>query len=174
MATVTTSKTFISDQLVIIANNTPGGSGGVYDWLEGSCDKIVLAAVAASPVSNPLDRLHRPEDPGGTYKASWRVTRRVGSNQHQLRRFIGNAAAHAQYVEYGRERMIIRNPSRDKGFFYSSTAYPEPSWRWRMGPFAGKFIVSTMTKRVLAADTKYRGTWESWKSRTVQLFKANG
>jgi hypothetical protein len=120
-----------------------------------------------------LDRLHRPEDPGGTYKASWRVNRRTGSNQHQLRRFVGNASAHAQYVEYGRQRMIIRNPSRDKGFFYSSKAYPEPSWRWRMGPFAGKFIVSTMTKRVLAADIKYRGSWESWKSRTVQLFKAN-
>lgn len=88
----------ITDRAIITALNTPGGA--VFDWRDDTAEKVGLRAIALSPINNPLDATHRG-GLVGTYKASWGWDR-VGSNGHEVRATIYNAAAHADIVEFGR------------------------------------------------------------------------
>lgn len=88
----------IDDRLIISALNTPGG--GVFEWRDNTARKIIDVAIAASPINNPLNAVHRG-GVVGTFKASWGFDRR-GSNGHRVQATIYNGADHAEFVEFGR------------------------------------------------------------------------
>lgn len=94
------SRVVISDLLVIKALNTPGGSGGVWRWIEAVKRDTIKNAIRIAPTNDPLNAIHRG-GVVGTYRASFRSDGR-GSNGHFLRRSIYNTADHARIVEHGR------------------------------------------------------------------------
>lgn len=120
-----TSRAYISNALVIKALNTPGGSGGVYRWVEGFADDVLRIAVAKAPVNNPLNANHRSGGVG-TYKRSFHISR-IGSNAHALRRSIYNDAPHARIVEYGR-RSTRFAPKKVRGRYVSSDPWERFTW----------------------------------------------
>lgn len=123
----------ISEQAVIQACNTDRGSGGVARWLTRNSKRVIAEAEATAPVGNPLDNEHRPEHLVGTYKASFVLSKKIG-NQHVIRRVVVNTAPYATYVESG------RRASREWQWF-SSVAYPSPSWHKYTGAREGLHIL---------------------------------
>ena len=139
--------TAISDVLIIRACNTETGSGGVARWLSGVASRTKKLAEARAPVSDPLDRLHRPWDEGGTYKASFEVLPKVG-NQHVIQRYVTNMAPHAVFVERGRS-------ASSKQQFYSSRRWPVPHWSGHTGAREGQNILGDSLADVLRTSRAY-------------------
>jgi len=101
------TRAVISDALIIRACNKPGGSGGVYKWIEAATRDTMRYAVQGSPTGKAGNygsawHLERGSTPG-TYKRSFRMDR-SGSNGHWLRRRVANTAHHAGVVEKGRRK----------------------------------------------------------------------
>lgn len=103
----TTVKVYIPDTLVIRACNTPGGSGGVWKWIEAVKKDTLRNAVRIAPkgkMGNYGSAYHKQQGSfPGRYRASFRVDGR-GSNGHYLRRTITNIAPYAGIIEKGRPR----------------------------------------------------------------------
>jgi len=108
---------YISEMLVIKALNTPGGSGGVYRWIEACERDIITAARVLAPKNKIANARHRG-GVTGTYKASFKGVDR-GSRGHHLVRTVHNTANHAGIVEFGRPS------TRGKRYeAFSWSAYP--------------------------------------------------
>lgn len=139
--------TEISEILIIEACNS-AGKGIVARWLSGVLTRIIAECEATAPVSNPDDRLHRPWDPGGTYKASFERLGKEGSNQHIIRRGVSNTAPHAVFVERGRK-------ASTKPQYYSSKLWPDPHWSHKTGPRQGTHILENALEKVLRTSKAY-------------------
>lgn len=139
--------TEISDVLIIKATNT-AGKGVVARWLSGVVTRVIAQCEATAPVSDPLDRLHREWDEGGTYKASFDALGKAGSNGHKIRRAVSNTAPHAIFVERGRS-------ATSKDQYYSSKAWPEPHWSDFTGARAGQHIMEDALAHVLRTSRAY-------------------
>jgi hypothetical protein len=94
MAKVTTFQALID-----ASASHPGGTMGVYPYLDRIASAIITNAKRLAPRGNVLDRLH---DTGkvGTYKRSFEFNR--FGNQSVKRRRVFNTARHAGVVEKGR------------------------------------------------------------------------
>lgn len=138
----------ISDTLIIKACNTEAGSGGVARWLSGVSRRVKEECEAKAPVSDPADRMHRPWDPGGTYKASFVRGPKIG-NQHRIQRTVTNTSDHAIFVERG------RSSSRADQYFSSKRSGGEPHWSDYTGGREGKHIMEDALETVLRTSRAY-------------------
>ena len=139
--------TEISDILIIKACNTETGTGGVARWLSGVQNRVLARCIETAPVNDFVDRMHRPWDPGGTYRDSFVALGKVG-NGHVIQRAVSNTAPHAIFVERGRS-------GSSKWQFYSSKRWPEPHWSEQTGPRAGRNIMENALEDVLRTSKAY-------------------
>jgi hypothetical protein len=105
----TTTRTAISNALIIKALNTPGGSGGVYKEMERLKRSTIAQARFIAPIGKPDNAMHRG-GVTGRYKASFGSDRK-GSNGHFVRRTVYNTAPYAYYVEFGRQSTKFTLPT---------------------------------------------------------------
>jgi hypothetical protein len=90
----------ISGVALFKALHTPGGSGGVRDYVDNQAVQTVAQAIATAPVNKRSNAMHRG-GVVGTYKRSFKWDRR-GSGKTNSRATVYNTARHAYFVEFGR------------------------------------------------------------------------
>jgi len=101
--------TVISDQLIIKACNTPGGSGGVLRWNRRVAARAVRILRATAPEGNPANHAadgnqlsrREPYIPG-CYRRGFDHRNYGGGTGHRTQSVIYNSCDHARYVELGR------------------------------------------------------------------------
>jgi len=124
-----------------------GPNGPVWRWREIAMRLAEFNAIAAAPVNNPLNAVHRGMRVG-EYKRSFSTDRR-GSNQYVLRFSLSNSAAHAKYVEDGNSAT-----QRWMYFSWSKGMYAgQPIWRKGRRGRAGKHIIEIAAKSAIVATT---------------------
>jgi hypothetical protein len=95
-----TTRVNISGLALFKALHTPGGSGGVRDYVDNQAVQTIQEAIRTAPVNKRGNAMHRGGKVG-TYKASFHWDRR-GSNKTSSQATVWNSAGHAWYVEFGR------------------------------------------------------------------------
>lgn len=109
---------FISEQLIIKACNTPGGTGGVFRWNQDVGRRTVAIAKSKAPVGNALNRVHDGFRTG-CYRDGFEQINR--GNQHVTQSIVFNSCPHAEYVEGGRGSTSGRG-------YVDSSYYERFSW----------------------------------------------
>jgi hypothetical protein len=99
----TRTRVNISGLALYKALHTPGGSGGVRDWVDERARVTVVNAAATAPVGKAGNKKTHAVKVGGTYKRSFKFDRR-GSGRTNSRATVYNTAPYARFVEFGRGR----------------------------------------------------------------------